>query len=98
MIAFCLVSSDPIRTFGLKIQLVAVNRKHVTFFMYAFLSADLDDTLYPYSSGIAAACGQNIKGTDTSCLFFVFATVLYVSHFTVFLFSNCKMNAFCFIF
>lgn len=85
MIAFCLVSSDSTRTFGLKIQLVAVNRKHVTFFMFAFLSADLDDTLYPYSSGIAAACGQNIKGTDTSCLFFVFATV-YMFHILLFFF------------
>lgn len=32
--------------------------------------ADLDDTLYPLSCGIAKACGQNIKGnnyeTDTT--------------------------------
>ncbi|ESR42353.1 hypothetical protein CICLE_v10012173mg [Citrus x clementina] len=28
---------------------------------YDCLLFDLDDTLYPYSSGIAAACGQNIK-------------------------------------
>ncbi|CAL1399094.1 unnamed protein product [Linum trigynum] len=28
---------------------------------YDCLLFDLDDTLYPYSSGLAAACGQNIK-------------------------------------
>jgi len=27
-----------------------------------FCAADLDDTLYPLSTGIAKACGQNIKG------------------------------------
>lgn len=26
------------------------------------LLSDLDDTLYPYSSGLATACGNNIKG------------------------------------
>lgn len=26
--------------------------------------ADLDDTLYPLSCGIAKACGQNIKGNN----------------------------------
>ncbi|KAJ6363010.1 hypothetical protein OIU78_003242 [Salix suchowensis] len=28
---------------------------------YSCLLFDLDDTLYPLSSGIAAACGKNIK-------------------------------------
>jgi len=35
--------------------------------------ADLDDTLYPLSSGIAAACGKNIKG-KFSGLFILDAT------------------------
>lgn len=38
-----------------------------------FLS-DLDDTLYPYSSGLATACGNNIKGTGN---FVVGISVVY---------------------
>jgi len=29
---------------------------------FKFLYADLDDTLYPLSSGLAAACRRNIEG------------------------------------
>lgn len=51
---------------------------------YFLLFSDLDDTLYPLSSGLATACRENIEGTEHYSSFIALFDVVRVVLFLIF--------------
>lgn len=83
MTAFCLVSIV-IGTFS-KYQIENFILMHVIYIYITMrwdCSADLDDTLYPLSSGLANACLKNIKGEEL-CIIVSCAKIFSVMSFTI---------------
>lgn len=62
MIVFCLVSlHDQWWFFSLLLRFIVLPRFFIFIF---FIISDLDDTLYPYSSGVCEQIAKNIEGTE----------------------------------
>lgn len=53
-------------------------------YFLSLLFSDLDDTLYPLSSGLATACRENIEGTEHYTSFIALSDVVQVVLFLIF--------------